>query len=257
MRKLLVAYIKFWFRSKNQHGVHSPFVYDLVTKCFYDKTNKTAYSKIKAYRKQLLQNSSTINVTDLGAGSHLTKETTRVISKIAKGAGTTPSRSKLFYRFVSYFQFNTILELGTSLGIATHTMSLANPKAKITTIEGCPNISNFTRNNLEKHGISNVTILTGDFSEVMQPLLNNAYDFIYIDGNHQKEATLNYFETLIQTAHNDSVFIFDDIYWSKGMTEAWETIVKHPKVTVSIDTFFWGIVFFRKEQKKEHFVIRC
>ena len=257
MRKLLLAYIKFWLRSKNQHAVHSPFVYDLVTKCFYDKENKPAYTKIKDYRNQLLQNKSTINVTDLGAGSHLTKENTRVIAKIAKGAGTTPSRSKLFYRLINYFQFNTILELGTSLGIATHTMSLANPNATITTIEGCPNISQFTKNNLEKNGVSNVTVLTGDFSEVIKPLTHNKYDFIYFDGNHQKEATLNYFETLLKTVNNNSVFIFDDIYWSKGMTEAWETIVKHPKVTVSIDTFFWGLVFFRKEQEKEHFVIRC
>lgn len=257
MRKLLVAYIKFWLRSKNQHGVHSPFVYDLVTKCFYDHKQKPIYAKLKAYRAALLENKSTINVTDLGAGSHVTKENTRVIAKIAKGAGTTPSRSKLFYRLVSYFQFNTILELGTSLGIATYTMSLANPKAKITTIEGCPNISEFTKTNLKKHNISNVTVLTGDFSEAIKPLVNNTYDFIYFDGNHQKEATLHYFETLLQTANNNSVFVFDDIYWSKGMTEAWETVIKHPKVTVSIDTFFWGIVFFRKEQEKEHFVIRC
>jgi hypothetical protein len=40
------------------------------------------------------------------------------------------------------------------------------------------------------------------------------------------------------------------------MTEAWETIKKHPQVTVTIDTFYWGIVFFRKAQAKEHFTIR-
>ena len=79
---------------------------------------------------------------------------------------------------------------------------------------------------------------------------------IYFDGNHQKEATLQYFNQLLKTAHNDSVFIFDDIHWSKEMTEAWETIKNHPKVTVTIDTFFWGFVFFRKEQVKEHFIVR-
>jgi hypothetical protein len=41
------------------------------------------------------------------------------------------------------------------------------------------------------------------------------------------------------------------------MEEAWETIKNHPKVTVTIDTFQWGLVFFRKEQPKEHFVIRA
>jgi hypothetical protein len=67
---------------------------------------------------------------------------------------------------------------------------------------------------------------------------------------------LEYFELLIPTITNDSVWIFDDIHWSKDMEEAWEIIKNHPKVTVTIDTFQWGIVFFRSEQLKEHFVIR-
>ena len=98
--------------------------------------------------------------------------------------------------------------------------------------------------------------MTGDFVNVIEKLQVESYDLIFIDGNHQKEATLNYFEILLSTTKNHSVFIFDDIYWSKGMTEAWESIKQHPKVTVSIDTFFWGMVFFRTEQVKEHFVIR-
>ena len=256
MKKLIIAYIKFWLSSTNQHGVQSPFVFDLVTKCFYDKKNYPIYSKLKDYKANLLSNNNTIEITDLGAGSQVMKSNTRVISNITKNAGTTTYRSKLFYRFVNYFQFKNILELGTSMGIATHAMHLGNPEAKITTIEGCPNISAFTSNTFKENHLKNIEVLTGNFSEVTKKLTSNTYDLIYFDGNHQKEATLNYFETLLKTAHNDSVFIFDDIYWSKGMTEAWQTIKQHPEVTVTIDTFFWGIVFFRKEQAKEHFTIR-
>lgn len=142
------------------------------------------------------------------------------------------------------------------MGIATHAMHLGCPEAKITTIEGCPNISKFTRQTFNTFKVTNTTVLTGDFKEVLSNITAENYDLIYFDGNHQKEATLDYFNTLLPTAHNNSVFIFDDIYWSKSMTEAWETIKKHPKVTVTIDTFFWGIVFFREEQAKEHFTIR-
>lgn len=256
MRKLIIAYIKFWLRSTNQHGVQSPFVYSLVTKCFYSKKKHNAYSKLKNYKKALLKNQQTIEVTDLGAGSQTTKSNTRIISKIAKNAGTTNHRAKLFYRLVNYFQFQNILELGTSMGIATHAMHLGNPNAQITTIEGCPNISAFTKQSFKNFNLKNIKVLTGDFKKVIEPLTENKYNLIYFDGNHQKEATLNYFETLLPTATNDSVFIFDDIYWSKQMTEAWEIIKQHPQVTVTIDTFFWGIVFFRKEQAKEHFTIR-
>ncbi|RLD29551.1 MAG: class I SAM-dependent methyltransferase [Bacteroidetes bacterium] len=250
------SYFKFFIKSTNQHGIHSPFVYNLVTKCLYDKTNYSSYPQVKNYKKSLLNNKNTIAVTDFGAGSHIMKSSIRIISQIAKKAGTTHSRAKLLFRLVNYFKFNAILELGTSLGIATYAMSLGNTKAKITTIEGCPNISKFSENNFKQFNLKNIEVLTGNFSNIIETLKHNTYDLIFFDGNHQKEATINYFETLLQTTHNDSVFIFDDIYWSKDMTEAWKTIIQHSKVTVSIDTFFWGFVFFRKEQNKEHFTIR-
>ncbi|KJD35939.1 methyltransferase [Tamlana sedimentorum] len=246
-------YIKFLLRSTNQHGVHSPFVYNLVTQCFYSKTKHSHYKTIKNYRKALLFNKKSIKVTDFGAGSHTFKKQDRQISKMAKHAGSSFKRTKLLFRVCKYFKPNNILEIGTSLGLSTHAMSLGNPNATITSLEGCPNISNFTSSLLNN---KNIKIVTGNFSETINKQTSIPYDLVYFDGNHQKEATLNYFETLLETAHNDSVFIFDDIYWSQEMTEAWETVKKHPKITVTIDTFFWGFVFFRKEQAKEHFTIR-
>ena len=82
------------------------------------------------------------------------------------------------------------------------------------------------------------------------------YQLIYFDGNHSKKATLDYFEILLPTITNETIWIFDDIHWSAEMEESWEIIKIHPKVSVTIDTFQWGLVFFRKEQEKEHFVIR-
>jgi predicted O-methyltransferase YrrM len=250
------AYLKFLKRSTNQHGVHSPFVYNLITKCFYNKTSYKDYEKLIDYRNTLLENKNSINITDLGSGSRVTKSNTRKIADIAKNSGTSYKRAKLLYRLSNYFQINNALELGTSLGIATQALSLGHPNTKITTIEGCPSLSKFSEKNFKQFNLTNIEVLTGDFKDAIQKLNSNSYDLIFFDGNHQKEATLNYFETLLQCAHNDSVFIFDDIYWSKGMTEVWKTIIQHPKVTISIDTFFWGFVFFRKEQAKEHFTIR-
>ena len=250
------VYLKFILKSTNQHGVHSPFVYNLVTNCFYNKTKFEAYKQLSTFKKNLLKNKTKINVTDLGAGSNVTNQRERLISEIAKNAGSSTKNAQLLYRLTAYFKPKTILELGTSLGIATHAMCLGNPKASIITIEGCPNIATFTKANFEKFQLKNIKLLTGNFNDAIRKLHSNTYDLIFFDGNHTKEATLLYFETLLPTAHNDSVFIFDDIYWSKAMTEAWETIKQHPKVTVTINTFSWGFVFFRKEQVKEHFVVR-
>lgn len=250
----IISYIKFLLQSTNQHGVHSPFVYNLVTQCFYDKTAFTTYTEIVSYRQELLRNDSVISITDLGSGSKTHKSNERRLAAIAKGSGTSIKRAKLLYRLTSYLECNAILELGTSLGIATQAMHLGKTDAKITSIEGCPNTSVFTKQLLQNY--NSISILTGDFNTYIPELKTNSYDLIFFDGNHNKKATLEYFESLLPTAHNNTVFIFDDINWSKGMTEAWEIIKNHPQVTITIDTYYWGFVFFRIEQVKEHFRIR-
>jgi len=123
----IIHYIKFLFKSTNQHGVHSPFVYNLVTKCFYDKTTFDAYNNILNYKKALLKNHTKIQVTDLGAGSQTMKHQVRRISEMAKNAGATNKSAKLLYRLSNYFKFETILELGTSLGVSAYALSLGNP----------------------------------------------------------------------------------------------------------------------------------
>jgi predicted O-methyltransferase YrrM len=252
------SYIKFLWNSKNEHAVHSPFVFTLLTKCFYDKKFKPEYTVLKNYRTELLQNKNTIEITDFGAGSRVFKSNTRQIAQIAKTAGVTPKRAELLYRIVNYFQAKNIIEIGTSLGLATSALALGNPKATVTTLEGCPNTSAIAKKQLQKFNFNNVESIVTEFSSYLknnQPSTTN-YQLIYFDGNHSKKATLEYFELLLPTITNETVWIFDDIHWSQGMEEAWEIIRNNTKVTVSIDTFQWGLVFFRYEQPKQHFIIR-
>ncbi len=259
MLHILKSYINFIWNSKNEHGVHSPFVFDLVTKCFYDKTKYPEYSTLKKYRNSLLANKNTIEVTDFGAGSRVFKSNTRQISKIAETAGITPKNAKLLFRIVNYFQPKTILEIGTSLGLATSALSLGNKSSKIITLEGCPNTMAVAEKMFQvssfKLPSNNVNFITTEFTSFLNNLKPQIFDLIYFDGNHSEKATLEYFELLLPTITNDSVWIFDDIHWSEEMENAWEIIKNHPKVKVTIDTFQWGIVFFRAEQEKEHFVI--
>ncbi|QYS88594.1 O-methyltransferase [Flavobacterium davisii] len=259
MLQIIKSYLKFLWKSTNQHGVHSPFVFSLVTKCFYDKTHYSEYNILKEYRKSLLQNHETIEVTDFGAGSRVFKSNKRPISAIAKNAGISPKRAELLFRVVRYFQPETILEIGTSLGLATSALSLGNPKAKITTLEGCTNIIAIAINQCQLQNFNNIDFDNTEFSNYLNQILpfkTRGLELIYFDGNHSKQATLEYFNLLLPTISNDSIWIFDDIHWSADMEEAWETIKKHEKVTVTIDTFQWGFVFFRREQEKEHFIIR-
>ncbi|MES2853812.1 MAG: class I SAM-dependent methyltransferase [Bacteroidota bacterium] len=256
------SYLQFLWHSKNEHAVHSPFVFNLLTKCFYDKKSKPEYAILKKYRNSLLANNNTIEVTDFGAGSKVFKSNTRVISKIAKTAGISPKRAELLFRITNYLQPDTILEIGTSLGLATSALSLGSRsvgiKAKIITLEGCPETAKQAQLQFQKFNFNTIRSEITEFSTYLQNSTLNTEHFslIYFDGNHSKKATLDYFEVLLPTITNETVWIFDDIHWSPEMEEAWEIIKKHPKVTVTIDTFQWGLVFFRREQPKEHFVIR-
>ena len=238
--------------------MHSPFVFHLVTKCFYDRKLKPEYQVLKNYRNSLLENKNTIEVTDFGVGSKVFKSNSRQISKIAKTAGITQKSAELLFRITNYFQPESVLEIGTSLGLATSALALGNKKSKITTLEGCPETAKIAQDQLQKFNINNVESVVKEFKTYFEncQLSTVNYQLIYFDGNHSKKATLDYFEILLPTITNETIWIFDDIHWSKDMEESWEIIKIHPKVSVTIDTFQWGLVFFRKEQEKEHFVIR-
>lgn len=245
--------------------MHSPFVFDLVTKCFYDATKHQEYENLKSHRKSLLENKNTIEVTDFGAGSRVFKSNVREISKIAQTAGITLKNAELLFRIVRYFQPKSILEIGTSLGLATSALSLGsrNFGTNIITLEGCPNTQKQAQVQLQSRSFGtnsnfkNIEFINTEFSSYFKTIHPSpiTHHLIYFDGNHSKKATLDYFEALLPTISNDSVWIFDDIHWSADMEDAWEIIKNHPKVSVTIDTFQWGIVFFRIEQEKEHFII--
>lgn len=256
------SYLQFLWRSKNEHAVHSPFVFSLLTKCFYDKKSKPEYAVLRKYRNSLLANKNTIEVTDFGAGSKVFKSNTRIISQIAKTAGISRKRAELLFRITYYFQPDSVLEIGTSLGLATAALSLGSQsvgiKAKITTLEGCPNTIAIAKSQLQLFNFDNVNPIVTEFSSFLGDIQLQTLNFklIYFDGNHSKKATLDYFDLLLPTITNETVWIIDDIHWSPEMKNAWEIIKTHPKVTVTIDTFQWGLVFFRREQPKQHFIIR-
>jgi len=230
-------------------------VYDLVTRCFNDTTHYPEFSILKKHRQLLRESTENIEVTDFGAGSRVFKSNQRSISAIAKNAGVPKKRQQLLLRLSRYFQPTHSLELGTSLGLGSIALALGNPNGTLHTVEGCPETARVASTFFDKFELNNITLHQKTFEGFFGSDAHH-YDLVYVDGNHNKERTLNYFDILLERVHNDSVIIFDDIYWSPEMTEAWQLIREHPKVKVSVDTFQWGLICFRKEQEKEHFNIR-
>ena len=263
MLYLITSYLKFLLRSTNQHGVHSPFMYDLITRCFYDKTVYPEYTLLKEYRNSRYNSKESIEITEFGEGSRVFSSNTRKISAIAKNAGISAKRQKLLFRLCQYLNPETVLELGTSLGMATAAMSLGAPNATIDTVEGCVNIAKQAQYGFDAFKLKNIRLHTHSFQDYFKNLKQDSYDLVFIDGSHNKLSTIEVFNELLQFKNDRSVFIFDDIYWSPQMTEAWREIIKHSEVSISMDCFYWGLVFFKPAfdaakiaQQKQHFTIR-
>jgi predicted O-methyltransferase YrrM len=239
--------------------MHSPFMFHLVLNVIYLKEEFYDFKNLSETRLQLSADETVLNITDFGAGSRVFKVNERRVKDIVKHGISNEKYARLLFRLVNHFKPNTIVELGTSVGLTTMYLAAANKRAKVYTLEGSKEIAKFAKQQFKKNKFENIELVEGDFKDTFPILLNklNNLDFAYIDGNHTKEATINYFMQLLPKCNENSVLIFDDINWSKGMQEAWQYIKTHEQVKLSIDLFFVGIVLFRKEQQQqEHFVVR-
>lgn len=185
----LRSYLKFLWQSTNHHGVHSPFVFKLVTKCLYS------------------------NKPD--------------IAKDTFGSKLNRKQIELLYRALYYFKGGKLMILGPDAEPVTQIFRTAGEREE-----------KFTW-----------------FFTTMAPVPGGVN--IAFISHTEKEAALNLFEELLPFINNDTVCIIPDIHASGEMEDLWENIKNHPKVTVTVDIYHTGLVFFRREQKEQHFIIRA
>ncbi len=251
-------YLKYRLSAKSAHGIHSPFVYDFITEVLQPDKLYYSYPVLEKWREEILQDKTSITIKDFGAGSRKFKTDKRVVGEMAKTAGLPHKYLHLFYRMVNRYNCKQILELGTSCGITTGYLSKAATSGVIHTVEGCEQTRNVAHKNLTKLKADNVKMYLGEFDGVIDELQNQniAFDLIFIDGNHREEPTLRYFDKLLKQAHENTIFVFDDIHWSAGMTAAWNKIKQHPNVYLTFDLFKLGVVICQPKFKKQHFKLK-
>jgi predicted O-methyltransferase YrrM len=252
-------YINYRLTAYTEHDVHSPFVYTFYTELILKQDPYADFEVLKSLRKSLLNNPQLLEVTDLGAGSRKMATNKRAISNIARHGIAQKKQAEFLYRLVRRFSPKTMIELGTSIGLTSLYLSKASPDSTLYTIEGCPNISAFSKSLFQKQEAHSISTIQGNFNDELPKLLSqlNTVDFMYFDGNHAYEPTMRYFTMALEKKQASTIMVFDDIHWSAGMEQAWKEIRSNPEVTLSMDFFHFGIVFFRTEQKnKEHFVLK-
>ncbi len=247
-------FLKYQWQAKTKYYLHSPFVYQFYLNVLEGKDDQQL-KQIRNLRKVLAKDHTTIEIKELGTG----KTSSKQISKLESEVAVREKYGALLYRLAQYFKVSSILEIGTSIGISSAYQALANNLAKVTSLEGAPDLIMLAKKNHSALNINNITINEGNFDLILPEYLKtqNTLGLVFFDGNHRKEATLNYFNQCLKKANDDSIFIFDDIYWSPEMFDAWQQIKAHPQITLTLDIFQFGICFFRKEKlAKEEFVLR-
>lgn len=255
---MYLDFVKYFLKAKNAHSIHSPFVFEFYNQVFKDNTYFFEFKSIEAQRRELETNKKSIKRLDLGAGKKDSNPKEEIISNLAKSSLKPKKWGQFLFRLIKFYNYQDVLDLGTSFGITTAYMAKANEKAKVYTLEGCPETLKLAKNTFKNLDLTNIITTEGNINETLSSVLNSLkkIDLVFFDANHKKEPTISYFEKALTLKNEKSCFVFDDIYWSDEMKEAWEIIKKHPEVSISIDLFYVGLVFFRKGVEKQHFTLK-
>ncbi len=251
------AYVKYLARRSNAHDLHSPFAFELYN-LMHDTTPFYAFELVESLRSSLLLNTKLIQVDDFGAGSQVATAPQRTIASIARHAAMPAAYAQMLFRICVKNNFKTALELGTSLGITTCYLAKTSTHMRVTTLEGCTNTAAVATHNFQKLACKNISLINAPFDTALPEVLNSfdSIDMVLIDGNHRYAPTMAYARACIPKLHNDSVLVIDDIHWSAEMEQAWADIQELDEVMMTVDLFRMGLVFFKKELTKQHFVFK-
>jgi predicted O-methyltransferase YrrM len=243
---------------KRGHGIHSPFVFNLIITVFRNKINPDIVCKIEMIRKKLNSEKKYISVTDFGSRSDVRGDKRVKVSEIVKKSSVPRRYCKLLAGLSGEFGNPSVIEFGTSFGISTMYLAAANPEATVYTLEGCPVISEIAKDNFMEAGLNNIRLFTGSFESLLPEIENSKIKpgLVFIDGNHRKEPTIAYFNRMAELSDENTVIVLDDIYYSPEMGEAWNEIKQNKRVSITIDIFRMGIVFFRRGMTRAHYNIR-
>ncbi len=251
-------YISYFFRAQNEHAIHAPFLYNFYLKVIKNRQQNADFEAIEAIRSKLLNDETPISKFDFGAGTR-TRIKTKSLKNIAATSLSSQKKARLLFNIVRYLKCETIIEIGSSLGISTAYLASANKNASVYSLEGNLDLIRLAKKTALQLNLTNIKFIDGNFDDTLPRLLqtlNSKIDFVYLDGNHRFSPTLRYFEMLLPNLHQNSILVVDDIYWSEEMTQAWQKIINRTGVTLTVNLFECGMVFFSDKYSKRNFTLK-
>lgn len=250
-----LIFVLFEARRKG-FGIHSPFVFRLATEVIHPAGKKAVPENLIRWYREKRMEKSPMSVGVSGAGSKSGLKGQVTVGKVVRRSSVSLKYASLLYRMVREFRPAEILELGGGMGVSTLFLASANPGAVVHSVEGEPIRSEYAGREAAQLGIQNIRFHPGQFTIFLEKYGKPKTPWmVFIDGDHRQEAMLENFRRLKKWAGADSIFIFDDIRWSNGTYQAWKEIIRDRDVSISLDLFFLGMIFFREGIAKQDFKI--
>lgn len=254
---LVRSYLHYWLHALNEHSLQAPFIYELYRNIIKNNQQLPAFQPIEDVRHRLLRCSDQLSVGRMGAPSRVSMQATRSVRSVARHGLSSPKFGRLLYRLATYNSSDYLVELGTSLGITTLYLATARPSATVYTLEGASAVADRAEEVFREQDHTNIHLVRGNIDQTLPALLRQLprIDFAYLDANHRYAPTIAYFEELVTKTNEHSIVVIDDIHWSSEMQRAWQHIRQHPAVTLTIDLFDGGLVFFTPLHVRQDYVL--
>jgi predicted O-methyltransferase YrrM len=250
-------WMQYQLKAKGADSIHSPFVFELYQEVIAYPYSFSVFEELEEARQKLLNDKSLLEWKESGAGRPVRQKS---VAQIA-GSSLMPHRKAAFlFKLCRWFKPQAIIELGTSLGLTTAYLASAR-NSPVYTFEAVDSLGPESVKLWTSLNLNNINRISGPIEKMLPDFLKSrdavSWELAVVDANHQYLPTMQNFKLLNQARNGRPVcLVFDDVYWSVEMKTAWEEIKEHPDVDVSLDLFDFGIVFFRPESSKEHFILR-
>ena len=234
----IADYLRYLWNSHSRHGTHSPFVYAFTDEVLYQKQDPVCLDLIELERSRYLG----LN------GSYY---------------ALIPQRKylSLVFRMLNWNStyFSNFIEIGSSLGCIPSIIQEVDPSVRGITLEPILEKQKLEDSFLpEIHNQQKIELQEKISLEKLQSIVQQIewLDVVFLNDCWEKLIDQESLDYLIDRLSFGGVLIINrlDAFWSQR--DIWDKLIRHKRVTANIDLFKMGMIFVRKEQQKETFILR-
>ncbi len=212
-------------------GIHSPFVYSLITKVLREKNLYYDYNKIEQLRDALLNDSFLLKDRD----------TRRIVTKFK----TSERHGRFLFRLVNFFHPETLLEIGTGLGVDTLYMASPHADCRCVTLEEDQSLHLLSKMLFSRNCTSNIEAMKGSWEETVKQAITTIEKLDFVCLNAGPQLPIREIYNICRTKmHDQSIFLIRNIRTSIVLFELWEELKKEKNVVTSVDMYSMGILFY-------------